>query len=84
MADLSPIDDRESWLEWASERGPRGLWPRGEITVHGPHPPPADCLWGAAECRLLERISVEVEFYWQDKPTAAFPGKSGRFVVEAK
>jgi hypothetical protein len=32
----------------------------------------------------LANISVEVEFYWQDKPTAAFPGKSGRFVVEAK
>jgi hypothetical protein len=29
-------------------------------------------------------ISVEVDFYWQDKPTAAFPGRSGRFVVEAK
>ncbi len=30
------------------------------------------------------QMSVHVEFYWQDKPTAAFPGKSGRFVVEAK
>jgi hypothetical protein len=29
-------------------------------------------------------IPVEVDFYWQDKPTAAFPGKNGRFVVEAK
>jgi hypothetical protein len=29
-------------------------------------------------------ISVAVEFFWQDKPTAAFPGHSGRFVMEAK
>ncbi|MGH6672400.1 MAG: T4SS efffector SepA family protein [Xanthobacteraceae bacterium] len=32
----------------------------------------------------VAKMSVEIEFYWQDKPTAAFPGKSGRFVVEAK
>jgi hypothetical protein len=32
----------------------------------------------------LANIPVEVDFYWQDKPTAAFPGKNGRFVVEAK
>ena len=29
-------------------------------------------------------IAVEVEFFWQDKPTAAYPGKSGRFAVGAK
>lgn len=29
-------------------------------------------------------IAVEVEFFWQDKPTAAFPGHSGRFVLDAK
>jgi len=29
-------------------------------------------------------ISLEIEFYWQEKPTAAHPGKSGRFIVEEK
>jgi len=29
-------------------------------------------------------IAVEVEFFWQDKPTAAYPNQSGRFIVEAK
>jgi hypothetical protein len=29
-------------------------------------------------------IPVEVEFFWQDKPTAAFPNHSGPFVMGAK
>jgi hypothetical protein len=29
-------------------------------------------------------ISIEVDFYWQDQPTAAHPGRKGRFVYGAK
>jgi hypothetical protein len=40
--------------------------------------------------RVIQKLAkatntaVEVEFFWQDKPTAAYPGHSGRFVIEAK
>jgi hypothetical protein len=30
------------------------------------------------------KIPVEVDFSWQDQPTAAFPGRIGRFVYDGK
>lgn len=49
MADLEKHQDREDWLRWAVEFMTRGLWADDLITVHGPHTPPADCMWGNAE-----------------------------------
>jgi hypothetical protein len=49
MANLHRRDDREAWLRWAVEFLRRGLDPADVITVHGPHQPPANYLWGEAE-----------------------------------
>ena len=69
MAELYEDDDdtREAWLAWALEFARRGLRVGEEITVHGPHAPPADRMWGEAECQLLNpdgsfALECEVEF----------------------
>jgi hypothetical protein len=46
MADLDKREDREDWIMWAIEFMRRGIWPEDTITVHGPHPPPANLMWG--------------------------------------
>lgn len=52
MADLDKARDRESWLTWAIEFMRRGLWLGPEITVHGPHEPPRNYMWGEAEASI--------------------------------
>jgi hypothetical protein len=46
MADLDKHSDREDWIRWAVEFMRRGIWPEETITVHGPHSPPANLMWG--------------------------------------
>ena len=62
MAILDQEENRESWLAWAIELMRRGISPTGDITVHGPHAPPADCMWGEAEGTDISGEQVEVRF----------------------
>jgi hypothetical protein len=52
MATLDKRTDRRSWLKWGIEFMRHGLWLDEEITVHGPHEPPADHMWGEATARI--------------------------------
>lgn len=52
MAELRKREDREDWIRWAIELMRRGLWLGPEITVHGPHEPPSDYMWGEAEASI--------------------------------
>ena|SRR6266700_172333 len=52
MAELDKHQHREDWLKWAIEFMRRGLWLGPEITVHGPHEPPSDYMWGEAEALI--------------------------------
>lgn len=69
MAELynSPDEDdyemKESWLAWSIELMRRGLRPVDEITVHGPHPPSFNYMWGEAECETIQGGSIDVEFF---------------------
>ena len=62
MAILDPEEDRPKWLPWAIELERRGVWPVGEIEVHGPHAPPANGEWGEAECTTMDGHVVTVDF----------------------
>jgi hypothetical protein len=52
MAELDRRLNRESWLKWAIEFMRHGLWLGPEITVHGPHEPPDNLMWGEAEASI--------------------------------
>jgi len=52
MAELGKHENRESWILWAIEFMRRGLWLGPEITVHGPHEPPDNFMWGEAEASI--------------------------------
>ena len=41
MANLDKHDDQEAWLAWAIQFMTRGLYPVGDIEIHGPHAPQA-------------------------------------------
>ena len=64
MAYLYEDDEEthESWLAWAIELMRRGLRPIEGITVHGPHAPPGDRMWGNAECETPDGGIYDVEF----------------------
>lgn len=64
MADLERNDPttRDAWEAFAHELNRRGLRPKGDITVHGPHAPPANQIWGQAEATTRSGWGCEVRF----------------------
>ena len=63
MATLTYDDEstREGYLAWSVVLMKRGLRPKTEIEIHGPHPAPADKMWGSTECRSIWNVSYEIE-----------------------
>src|SRR5262245_567593 len=62
MANLEKHSHQEAWLAWTIQFMRRGLYPVGDIEIHGPHAPPGDFMWGKAFCKDIDGRYHEVEF----------------------
>ena len=52
----------KDWLRWAIIFAKKGFLVDGPITVHGPHGPPGDHMWGEASCRSAQNGNCGIAF----------------------